>query len=968
MNSISIRGKFFRLLTRAVLWSAGIAATGLACGWLGGAGERSVRFNWYAKSGRDFALLPPLSKSFVIETPRVNRIGDYGDIWDRAKQLLDEIGKLWDDALEAEERGDLNAARNLLSKYLERTEPPRQTLRVNGDLYSHYEPLDIKDRRERRNSAQDQLDAMGNLVRGARPAAVSQYLQARGAYDSDAPDEEVTKTLDAIRDPSLRDNVAYLRAALPYRADKFEEAADAFTALAHTYPGSEKREAALLMAALATMKQSEVYDAPYVRNRDDRGQPHTAKDDAWYAARTGFQRLMREYPRGRYFNDARGWLAYLSYRAGDWPDAMVDYYRMLGDAGDASARLEATFSLYIVRSEVTDSEMREVEARLEREPAAALAYCYHEMYNFATGYCEYPYDYPEDRSEFRVRSTESRRRIAAFANRLAARASVNAAFVLRAAMANLEVEDYAAASRLARRALQLGSTGEQRARALWVEGVADHLRGEYRLARDAMKRLIAEKPAVDLRERAERYLPIILEDMGDIEGALDQYLALNYHVDAAYFIDVLMTPEQLAHFIEGHPMSPKRDELLYALGVRYLRDKRWNEARATLAKARTTARGVDDDYNDEHSHLYPMYGSEPETLKEDPADPAVPGVRPQWVEQDLRTANDLERLARDVDQAEGHEAKAEALYQLASYQYQGNLLFYNSAAWRWERHDHLYDLNNSGLFRQPGEAQLLFRNMQSHDAAARSLEDFLEVVRRFPNTRAARDALYTAAVCHERLSEYNNYWRDIYSRGGYAGSRLVTYKDVRAAYPDYQLPRGTFGWQPATRTVNGGPGWKPPPKPIPRTPRWKRYTSVLVVTLLDMRQRLNTAALEIAKLCVYLSWLQFQCFIIGMAGYAWYLCFKAKRRLMAEMCEYGGWPRALIGPAPQELSPRMPIQSYRDFLRHEARDEWIRNARRWLQNTTCLLLHTRAGPVLVTNFMLYGSALVFLVMLLSVIV
>jgi hypothetical protein len=112
--------------------------------------------------------------------------------------------------------------------------------------------------------------------------------------------------------------------------------------------------------------------------------------------------------------------------------------------------------------------------------------------------------------------------------------------------------------------------------------------------------------------------------------------------------------------------------------------------------------------------------------------------------------------------------------------------------------------------------------MQEHDTIARALNFYLEVVNRYPHTRAARDAFYTAAVCHERLSGYNPYWRDIYSAGLHAGERMVTYADVRAAYPNYQLPRGTYGWQPSTRTVNDGPGWAAAPKPPPRPSGWAR--------------------------------------------------------------------------------------------------------------------------------------------------
>ena len=110
----------------------------------------------------------------------------------------------------------------------------------------------------------------------------------------------------------------------------------------------------------------------------------------------------------------------------------------------------------------------------------------------------------------------------------------------------------------------------------------------------------------------------------------------------------------------------------------------------------------------------------------------------------------------------------------------------------------------------------MFDHFQSHDTLARSIPIYLEVVKLYPNTKSARDALYSAAVAHERLSDLNPYWRNTYGKGLFAGPRKVSYADVRSAYPRYQLPRGTYSWEPATRTVNGGPGWAPPPKPVQR--------------------------------------------------------------------------------------------------------------------------------------------------------
>ena len=76
-------------------------------------------------------------------------------------------------------------------------------------------------------------------------------------------------------------------------------------------------------------------------------------------------------------------------------------------------------------------------------------------------------------------------------------------------------------------------------------------------------------------------------------------------------------------------------------------------------------------------------------------------------------------------------------------------------------------------------------------------------------TRGAACAIVTTSVClvPDRVD------------GLHAGERMVTYADVKAAYPNYQMPRGTYGWQPSTRTVNNGPGWAAAPKPPPRLTR-----------------------------------------------------------------------------------------------------------------------------------------------------
>jgi hypothetical protein len=51
---------------------------------------------------------------------------------------------------------------------------------------------------------------------------------------------------------------------------------------------------------------------------------------------------------------------------------------------------------------------------------------------------------------------------------------------------------------------------------------------------------------------------------------------------------------------------------------------------------------------------------------------------------------------------------------------------------------------------------------------------------------------------------------------------------VRAAYPDYALPPGTFGWEPSTRTVNGRAAWPAPPTPRPRPTRAARVKRIVL--------------------------------------------------------------------------------------------------------------------------------------------
>jgi TolA-binding protein len=822
-----------------------MAATAIGCGWMGTA--HSVRFNSY-QSEREMGRLPPLPSL-------ANGMNDLRASWDMedssqgndfpyvaGEKRTNEVDALWNRAETAEKDGNLSLDRELLNDYLKRTE-------IRRDLW-----FDPTARQARRNSAVDRLDALSSLDRGSNAASVGAYLSARRLHDANKPEaDEIERALASIKpDRNLKDNVAYLQAAELYRQEEFENAANAFKALVRQYPRSEKREAALFMAALATMKTSVTYIAAAGNSDYEEEGAKSDTDQAWHDAFTTFQRLITENPRGRYSSEARGWIAYLLLRRHDRAGALAQYYRLLADK-DENARIESTFSLTLVRSSATDDEMARVEAELADEPEAALAYAYHNIYNFAIdpGAAYPPYDNEpikdsngqvnyeaqrrrdeEREQEWKQSRAETERhellRTLNFSKRLVAqypKLAIGGAFALRVAQASEELGDHQNAVQFARRALSSRLDGDQRAEALWTFGVAEHRLRHFNEARESFVKLLRDYPQTRLLEGARRMLAMIAEDAGDIDGALEQYIALNYQADVGYFVDRLMTVEQLAGFIQGHPDSPRRNEFTYALGVRYLRANRWDEARKTLGQVLTNTAPVNPySVPDRCNGEVTIDCNDPKEGDFD--EKQNPIITPRLVMRDIQTANDLEILEQRAKEAEGDEAKAEALYQLASYQYQASsLLFYNPLAspGYWN----LSLLATEARYRTANESQLLWTSTQEHERLARALDIYLDVVNRFPQTRAARDSLYTAAVCHERLSNYNPYWREIYQNGLHAGERLVTYRDVKAAYPNYQLPQGTYGWEPSTRTVYGGPGWQAPPKPPRRISKAARLALLL---------------------------------------------------------------------------------------------------------------------------------------------
>ncbi len=832
-------------------------ATAMACSW-SYITDHSVRFNSY-RSGRGFYRLPPLPIMYDRKTGKELSVQDLNPENADANQREDDsltplTDELWAQAKSAVESNRLAEARSLFQKYLTLT--AQRTIDEDTD------------RQQRRNSAYDMLDALTALQKGSRASSVKAYLDARYAYD-DSFDQTAEAFIAKHRsDRDLQDNWDYLRAAILYSKQMKNDALKAFQAHAAKYPRSEKNEAVLFMTAKIMMETSYVFDhnGCGVVGKTFNGKTidsetidptDKCQDENWHAAINSFQRLIKKYPHGRYLNDARGWLAFLYRRGGDRVLALAEYYRLLGDPTDRNARLEAKKSLQMIGHEYDDETLDHVEKLISGDVHTAMAYAYHRIYNHAV---DLTYQHIESwyHSDYKYESEEKTRiadankagnhelnRIARFAAAMMKRypqAYVSGGFVLRVAEAQIELQNYPEAGKLAGKALMLGLNGDLRAQALWIKGSTEHQAKDFKAARATFNHLISEFPNEKLTEGARRLLALTAEDQGNLEKALEQYLALHYNYDVAYFVDVLLPTERLEKFAAAHEHIEQNNELLYALGIRYMRDKRWNEARSTFRRVQTKYAPPVTDSSDAGNIERRYFSKEPDWDWNEGS-----GIKSSWVMQDLKTIDVLEHLEQIVESAQGDEAKSEAMYQLASYQFDANsLLFYNPAAWRGQRVQLLSQLDISDSLRLPNESQVILDYSQLHETLARAIPIYQEIVDRYPQTKASKDAIFSAAVAHQRLANLNPYWREIYARGLFAGSQMVEFAGISRIYPHFRWPKSRDGWEASTRTVRGGPAYPLPPKPAPKltlTQRIKRKLGGLASEFSSkIQQKINTVS------------------------------------------------------------------------------------------------------------------------------
>lgn len=343
--------------------------------------------------------------------------------------------------------------------------------------------------------------------------------------------------------------------------------------------------------------------------------------------------------------------------------------------------------------------------------------------------------------------------------------------VSRVAQINYNAGRYASARLLAQKAVRLSGDREAVARARYVLAGSLSRLGHHKQAIREAEKLIHKTTPGYLRHGAAEFLALEHERHGDPLRSLDLYIGLGYEYDAAFLADAKLSPEQLKSYLKRKPRyasrslrsrpeyssflsgyvqnksgEPTKAALQYTLGMRYLRQERYSEARQAFLKIDKQTRT--------------NWGMTPKKRKELPGDDGefYYDVPPK-VQDPLIIVAKLESLTRRATRARTDDAKAQAIYDKAAFIYrERNLLFYSPALWQGQR-AFMFDMWWNPEINSAADKSALDRHLNEHECLAQSLRLCDEIVDKYPNSKVMPKALYTAAISAERLSNLNSTWR-----------------------------------------------------------------------------------------------------------------------------------------------------------------------------------------------------------------
>jgi hypothetical protein len=323
--------------------------------------------------------------------------------------------------------------------------------------------------------------------------------------------------------------------------------------------------------------------------------------------------------------------------------------------------------------------------------------------------------------------------------------------------------------------------GDDWARAKFLKGSICKSKGDDSGAIRQYRGLIEDAPKSYIALSAREALAYLYDKRGELGLALDEFYSLNsslstnqdgepddvlrnYGADIGYLIDAKMTPSQLKSYIQRHARSPLRDVWVYSLGLRYLRKEQFRQAKQLFSS-------LSSDERRKLSHAWNNYEFDGNDPLQDP----------------LQTANDLCQLRYEASVASSPEAKASALYRVATYYYiRRDLLLYNAPIWRGTRVNS-FEFSWNRSTETVADKSALKGHQYEHECTMHAYQIFRDVATRFPKTSVAPKALYCAACALERCSHLSEWWREESSASHGLTRAADLMKAVLKLYPGSSL-------------------------------------------------------------------------------------------------------------------------------------------------------------------------------------
>lgn len=521
---------------------------------------------------------------------------------------------------------------------------------------------------------------------------------------------------------SLKPFVAYHRA--DDLADR-DARANAFVIVAERYPSSSRAEPALIMAARTALAE---------------GDQAVHRDLRRAIASAALSKLLSSYPSTRFRCNAVGWQARLSFLSGDFSTAEAKYRQQLSLAATLPDKQSALDS--IANCAASRGRIDLAAAAYLQKFGLAKANPYTDVYALRGALDEFKGldarrfslllgsdpDLLVSYLSYRIQFTDLTPDVLQFGTTKAAR---NPQVALRLAEAAIKLEKTADARKFVDRACGGKLSDEQAALAQFIQGTLALRTGNRELARAKFSAIASRNTY--LANGAMENLILIAERQGRLGDALDLYNKLGYQQDFAYLVDARMTTAELASYLHRKDAC-HRPLLTYTLGMRYLRESNWDAADRTFKKLTTAQRSA---------LTAPPAWYISDTSTQDP----------------LATLTALRSLDHAAKAATDGEARAAALYKLASYYYtHGSLLLYSPQLWNGDR---AYSIGFSWNANSATEVdqRALSTHHSEHESLMHALRICQSIVKNYPKTAAAGPAAYRGACAAERLSNLSAYWR-----------------------------------------------------------------------------------------------------------------------------------------------------------------------------------------------------------------